>query len=99
HSPAGWRIDPPVSEPIAPQHIDAAIAAADPPDDPPATRSVSHGLRDGPLTLFSVDEPIANSSRFVLPRKTTPASSSLRTMVASYGERKLASMRDEQVVV
>ena len=32
-----------------------------------------------------MDEPIANSSRLVLPRMTTPASSSLRVTVASYG--------------
>ena len=29
-----------------------------------------HGLRDGPHALFSVDEPIANSSVFVFPSRT-----------------------------
>jgi hypothetical protein len=48
--------------------------------------------------LFSVELPIANSSRLVFPRMTAPASSSFFTTVASYGERKFASMREEQVV-
>jgi hypothetical protein len=43
---------------------------------------VFHGLRDGPKAEFSVDEPIANSSQFVLPMSTAPASSSRLTTVA-----------------
>src|SRR6266849_484919 len=35
---AGWRIDPPVSEPSVATAISAATAAADPPDEPPGTR-------------------------------------------------------------
>ena len=34
----------PVSLPSAAMHWDAATAAADPPEEPPGTRSVSHGL-------------------------------------------------------
>ncbi len=64
----------------------AATAAADPPELPPGTRSRSQGLRVGPKPLFSVDEPIENSSRFVLPSISAPAARSLRTTVASYGE-------------
>ena len=45
----------------------AATAAALPPDEPPGTRVVSQGLRVGPKAEFSVEEPIANSSRLVLP--------------------------------
>ncbi len=44
HSEAGWRIEPPVSEPRAARADPMATAAADPPDEPPATRVVSHGL-------------------------------------------------------
>src|SRR5690242_11614526 len=62
HIAAGCRIDPPVSDPRLAQHIPAATAAAEPPDDPPGTRSVSHGFRVTRKALFSVDEPIANSS-------------------------------------
>ena len=47
HSAAGWRIDPPVSEPSASGANPAATAAADPPDEPPGTLDVSWGLRWG----------------------------------------------------
>ena len=47
-SAAGWRIEPPVSVPIAQGAVPPATAAADPPDEPPGTRSRSHGLRTGP---------------------------------------------------
>ena len=45
-----------------------------------------------------MDEPIANSSMFVLPSSTTPASRSRRVTVASYGGRQLPRMREAQVV-
>ena len=48
HSAAGWRIEPPVSVPSASGAIEAATAAAEPPLEPPGTRSRSHGLRVGP---------------------------------------------------
>ena len=63
----------------------AATAAADPPLEPPGTRSVASGLRTGPNAEFSLELPIANSSQLVLPRITAPASSSRVTAVASYG--------------
>ncbi len=44
HSEDGMRIDPPVSEPSEPKHSPAATAAAEPPDDPPVTRSRFQGL-------------------------------------------------------
>ena len=86
-SAAGWRIEPPVSVPIAHGALPAATAAADPPDDPPGTRSRSHGFSTGPKPEFSFDEPIANSSMFVLPSTGAPASRSFRTLVAVYGGR------------
>src|SRR6266571_3643752 len=43
----GWRIDPPVSVPIASGVSNEATAAAEPPDEPPGTRLRSQGLRDG----------------------------------------------------
>ena len=45
---AGWRIDPPVSVPMASGASNEAIAADEPPPDPPGMRSRSHGLRVGP---------------------------------------------------
>ncbi len=44
HSAAGMRTDPSVSLPIAQSHAPAATAAAEPPDEPPATRDRSRGL-------------------------------------------------------
>ena len=60
-----------------------ATAAAEPPEDPPGTRSGSHGLCDGPKPEFSVEEPIANSSRFVLPSSGSPASFTREAIVES----------------
>ncbi len=48
HRAAGWRIEPPVSVPIAHGASPAATAAALPPEEPPGTRSRSHGLSTGP---------------------------------------------------
>src|SRR5215212_2436505 len=70
---AGCLIEPPVSEPSAQGASPAATAAAEPPELPPGTRVGSHGLRAGPYAEFSVDEPIANSSMFVLPSVGKPA--------------------------
>ena len=48
HSAAGWRIDPPVSVPIAQGARPPATAAAEPPEEPPGTRARSQGLSTGP---------------------------------------------------
>src|SRR5438552_12871612 len=76
----------------------AATAAALPPDDPPGTRVVSCGLRVGPKAEFSVELPIANSSRLVLPMTTAPAARRRSTTVASYGGRQPSRILDEHVV-
>src|SRR6185503_8768291 len=91
-------MDPPVSEPSASGVRRAATATADPPLEPPGIRSSAHGLRAGPNAEFSVDDPIANSSQFVLPITTAPACASRVTTVASYGGTNDSSMRDEAVV-
>jgi hypothetical protein len=82
---AGWRTEPPVSDPSAIRTIPAATQAADPPDDPPGTRVGSSGFLAGPNAEFSVDEPIANSSMFVLPMTIAPAVRSRVTTVDSNG--------------
>ena len=76
-----------MSVPIASGAWQAATAAAEPPLEPPGTRSRSHGLAVGPNAEFSVEQPIANSSMLVLPRITAPASRSRSVMWASNGER------------
>src|SRR3954468_6949908 len=76
----------------------AATAAALPPLDPPGTRVVSWGLRVGPNAEFSVELPMANSSRLVFPTMTAPAAARRCTTVASYGGSQPSRMRDEHVV-
>ena len=98
HSAAGWRIEPPVSVPKPTAAKPAATAAALPPLEPPGTRLGSCGLRVGPNAEFSVDDPIANSSRFVLPTMTAPAATSRSTTVASYGGLQPSRICDEHVV-
>ena len=53
HKAAGWRIEPPVSVPVASGTRRAATAAAEPPDDPPRVRVKSQGLRVLPKKLFA----------------------------------------------
>src|SRR5436309_15151049 len=72
---AGWRIEPPVSVPVAPRQSRAATAAAEPPDEPPGTSGVlaprrRQGDCTGPKHELSLDEPMANSSLLVLPSIT-----------------------------
>src|SRR3954470_16855669 len=98
HSAAGCRIEPPVSVAVAMGAPRAATAAAEPPDDPPGTSLRSHGFLTGPYQLVSFDEPMANSSMLVLPSVTMPAALSFSTTVASYGDTKLSSMREPQLV-
>src|SRR5438552_15493744 len=75
---AGWRMEPPVSVPVAPRHSCAATAAAEPPEEPPGTSGVfaplrRHGEIAGPKNELSFDEPIANSSLLSLPSITAPS--------------------------
>src|SRR4029079_3512746 len=91
-------MDPPVSLPRPIEANPAATAAALPPLLPPGTREVSCGLCVGPNAEFSVLEPIANSSRLVLPMMTAPASGNLVTIVASYGGFPPSRIFDEHVV-
>src|SRR5439155_18065805 len=97
-SAAGCLIEPPVSEPSAHGASPAATAAAEPPPDPPGTRAGSHGLCVGPYAEFSVDEPIANSSVFVLPSTRRPCSLQRSITVASYTGRYPSRILDPAVV-
>ena len=75
-----------MSDPKAATAIPVATATADPPLLPPGTLVECQGFKVGPNAEFSLEEPIANSSMFVVP--ITKASSSFKafTTVASYGE-------------
>src|SRR3954447_19449646 len=94
----GWRMEPPVSVPIASGASKAATAADDPPPEPPGIRSRSHGLWVAPYAECSVDDPIANSSMLVLPRIGRPAALSRATTVASYGGIQPSRILEPQVV-
>src|SRR5262245_20997342 len=96
-SAAGWRTDPPVSLPSASGTKPAATAAALPPDEPPGTRARSCGFRVGPKAEFSVEEPIANSSRFVFPTTQAPAAIARRIVVASTGGTYVPRILEAQV--
>src|SRR5581483_7282445 len=79
---AGCRTEPPVSEPSATTAAPCATAAADPPLDPPETRSGATGFFTGPKAEFSFDDPMANSSQLVFPMMMPPACSRRSTAVA-----------------
>ena len=70
-SAAGIRSEPQVSEPSAAGTMRAASAAAEPPLEPPATRSSAHGL-----PTWSVVPPAANSCVWVWPTATMPCARS-----------------------
>src|ERR1700747_851360 len=95
---AGWRIVPPVSVPTAPAHKGAAPAAAEPPDDPPGMWSSDHGFFTVPRELFSLDEPMANSSMFSLPSATAPAAARRAVTVDSEGGTDPRRIFEAQVV-
>ena len=76
----------------------AATAAAEPPEEPPGTRSGASGFFAGPKALCSVDEPIANSSMFDFAMTMAPAVRSRLTAVASYGLTYPSSIRDPHYV-
>src|SRR5688572_20232680 len=97
-SAAGWRIEPPVSEPSPSGAKPAATATALPPEEPPGTFVGSCGFFEGPKAEFSVELPMANSSRLVLPMAMAPAAVSRSTTVASYGGFQPSRVFDEHVV-
>src|SRR5690242_4004222 len=96
---AGWRIEPPVSVPVAAGHSRAAIAAEEPPDEPPGASGAlppslrRHGEMTLPNALVSFDEPIANWSMLSLPNMPAPAFHSFCDTVDSYGGVKPSRMR------
>src|SRR5438552_454954 len=91
-------MEPPVSVPRAKRTSPAATATADPPEEPPGTRSAHQGFFTGPNAEFSFELPIANSSRFVLPTITAPWASRRSTTVAEYTGTYPSRMREPAVV-
>src|SRR3984885_9976975 len=63
---AGFRSEPPMSEPWASHAVPVASATAAPPEEPAADRDRSHGLRVAPNTSLKVLAPAPNSGVFDL---------------------------------
>lgn len=83
--PAGIRIEPPPSEPWCSAPMPRAAATAAPPEEPPAVRLVSQGLRATSPRGLSVTPFQPNSGVVVLPRITAPASRNRATGGESTG--------------
>ena len=79
---AGVRRLPPRSEPVASQTCLVASATAEPPEEPPHVRLVSHGFRVGPNTSLKVCPPAPNSGVFDLATTTAPRSSRCSTTMS-----------------
>ena len=69
---AGCLMEPPVSDPKDTGASKADTQALEPPLDPPGTLLRSKGFLVGPKALFSVEDPMANSSILVLPMMRAP---------------------------
>ncbi len=82
---AGFRIEPPVSEPSVKSARSAAIAAAGPEDEPPVISSGFVGFFVGPNAEVSPDAPHANSSMFRIPNRIASSARSLFMTVALNG--------------
>ena len=95
---AGPRIDPPVSEPVAPVTSPAARAAPDPLLEPPGMWSRFHGFFAGGKRWPGNWRPKANSWVMSLPSCTVPAARQRWTHVASSSGIQSASRAEPPVV-
>ncbi|PQM44147.1 hypothetical protein C1Y40_05692 [Mycobacterium talmoniae] len=92
---AGIRMLPPPSVPIDSGAIPAATAAALPPEEPPAVRLESAGLRVTPHSGLSVTPFHANSGVVVLPMITIPSRRIWSTAGVSSGHGPAGSVSRE----
>ncbi len=83
---AGLRNDPPMSLPSPIGDIPDARAEPSPPEEPPAVRDASHGLRVRPCSDESVWTRSAMSGQLVRPIGIAPAAFMRSTTGASTGE-------------
>ena len=99
HAAEGIRIEPPPSDPVAMGTMPAAMAAAEPPEDPPGEWSRFHGFLVSPWRAFSVRVVQPNSGVLVLPTTTQPAWRSRATREESARAGLASSWRGEPCVV
>src|SRR5689334_9317170 len=85
---AGRRIEPPPSLAVTRASTPLAIAAAEPPLDPPGVRARSHGEHVNPCTKFLVRTIWPNSGVLVFPTTIAPAAFSRATCVESAVARR-----------
>src|ERR1700681_1592070 len=64
---AGIRIEPPPSDPVARGTMPEAMAAAEPPDEPPGVWARFHGLEVAPKGVLTVSDFHPSSGVFVFP--------------------------------
>ena len=95
---AGPRMEPPVSEPVAPWTSPAASAAPEPLLEPPGMWARFHGLRAAGKRCPGNWMPKANSWVMSLPSSTVPACCQRWTQVASSSGTHSASSAEPPVV-
>src|SRR6478672_7090912 len=95
--PAGMRMEPPPSPPVASVTSPPATAAAEPPEDPPGVCSRIHGFRVAPLSLVDVRLMPPNSDAVVRPIGIAPATRSRATLVESWSAISSRSVSDASV--
>ena len=95
----GIRIEPPPSLPVASGTMPAAIAAAEPPEEPPAVCARFHGFRVVPWRAFSVREVQPCSGVLVLPMTMQPAWRRRATKDESLEAGMASACNDEPKVV
>src|ERR1051325_3288195 len=93
-NPAGMRIEPPPSPPVASVAKPPATAAAEPPDEPPAVRDGFHGFPVTPCSLLMLTFKPPNSLDVVCPTNTAPLARSRVTIVESYDPMRSRNTRD-----
>src|SRR5437763_15179857 len=93
-NPAGMRIEPPPSPPVARGRSPPATAADEPADDPPVVFVRSHGLRVTPWRRLTLTLSPPNSLAVVWPTRTAPLPRSRLTTVPSCSATRPANARD-----
>ena len=79
--PAGMRIEPPPSPPVAIVTRPPATAAAEPPDEPPAVRPCCHGLWRDAVEPVDADVEAAELAGVRQADRLTPPASSSRSII------------------
>ena len=88
---AGILIEPPVSEPIPPEHSFSAVATAAPEDDPPGAKEFLEEFGGVAVLGLTPRPEKANSDRWVFPILIKPAFWAFFTIRAFFDAMRPAS--------